>query len=378
LNEVAKRIASEIAVHGAISFAQFMELALYCPIFGYYEKKKDNPGRHGDFFTSVSVGPLFGELLGYQFAEWIEQFQVQQEESVHILEAGAHDGRLAKDILTWMRQSRPGLYERLEYWIVEPSLRRQQWQQAMLEDFPEKVAWTASLQQLRKGAKTSGVAPILGVPESGVRGIIFSNELLDSMPVQRWGWDARKREWFEWGVGMDERRFVWTRLKPSTVHGPQPGVPADLLPFLADGFVREIGAGAQEWWRSAAGLLQCGKLLTFDYGLTEEELLRPERSQGTLRAYKSHSISHDVLAAPGEQDLTAHVDFTAIQRAGESAGLRTAQIIFQEQFLMGILSQAEKNGVAIGNGPAERKRQFQTLTSPEHFGRLRVLLQEPG
>jgi len=155
LNEVAKRIANEIAVRGAISFARFMDLALYCPILGYYEKKKDSTGRRGDFFTSVSVGSLFGELLAYQFAEWIEQSlvqvpktRIQPEDSVHIVEAGAHDGCLAKDILTWLRQWRPALFDQLTYLIVEPSSRRQQWQRELLEEFSVLVIWIGDLQEL--------------------------------------------------------------------------------------------------------------------------------------------------------------------------------------------------------------------------------------
>src|SRR5205085_2631449 len=102
-----------------------MELALYCPVYGYYEKEADTIGRRGDYYTSVSVGSLFGELLAFQFAEWLEQCGVTKgaERQTQIVEAGAHDGKLAADILHWLREYRSELFNRLEYWILEPSAR---------------------------------------------------------------------------------------------------------------------------------------------------------------------------------------------------------------------------------------------------------------
>jgi SAM-dependent MidA family methyltransferase len=120
-------IREEISKSGAISFARFMELALYCPESGYYETKKDIVGRGGDFITSVSVGSLFGELLAFQFAEWLGTGERGQGTVVSILEAGAHDGRLAGDILGWLEANRPDVFGRIQYIIVEPSPIRQQW-----------------------------------------------------------------------------------------------------------------------------------------------------------------------------------------------------------------------------------------------------------
>jgi SAM-dependent MidA family methyltransferase len=177
---------------------------------------------------------------------------------------------------------------------------------------------------------------------------------------------------------MNQGRFVWARMKSKPKLGEDLSVPSDVLRFLPDGFVREICPSAQEWWRSAAGLLRWGKLMTIDYGLLAEELVRPERKAGTLRAYQRHTVTNDLLAAPGEQDITAHVDFTAIQRAGETAGLKTEQFTSQEQFLMRIIDRAEKNRVAVGDWSPGRKRQLPTLISPEHLGRFRVLVQGVG
>ena len=129
LNTIIRR---EIAARGVLSFARFMELALYCPVYGYYETKKDNPGQRGDFYTSVSVGKLFGQLLAFQFAEWLEAEVGSRKSEVRIVEAGAHDGQLAGDILTWLQSNRPKLFGQIKYCIIEPSMRRQEWQQGSL------------------------------------------------------------------------------------------------------------------------------------------------------------------------------------------------------------------------------------------------------
>lgn len=343
-----------------MSFARFMELALYCPIYGFYEKEPDTVGRRGDYYTSVSVGSLFGELLGFRFVEWLEEGQMTQ-----IVEAGAHDGKLAKDILGWMRTHHPMLFEHLEYWIIEPSERRRHWQMRQLSEFSDNVRWIEDVA----GAVKSG----------GVRGIIFSNELLDAMPARRLGWDAGNRVWFEWGVALEQGNFVWKRLSRDGLRqDPSLGMEIGngLLDVLPDGFATEWNPSAEKWWSNAAAALQCGTLMTIDYGLQSEEFFAPERPKGTLRAYRKHHIGGDLLAEPGEQDLTSHVNFTTIRRAGESQGLITDALLTQSQFLTQIASRTWGGESSFGEWTAERRRQFQTLTHPEHLGRpFRVLIQ---
>ena len=159
-----------------------MELALYCPIYGYYERERDIIGRRGDYYTSVSVGSLFGELLAFQFAEWLAESQVSSAkhrvpraegevgaaaEVIRIVEAGAHDGRLARDILAWMREYRPALFQRLEYWIVEPSEQRRGWQQGALAQFAAKLHWVRQLPELLSLPASS---PTNRQPSPSVRG----------------------------------------------------------------------------------------------------------------------------------------------------------------------------------------------------------------
>jgi SAM-dependent MidA family methyltransferase len=367
VTQTATILRQEIERTGVISFARFMEVALYCPDCGYYERPDSPIGRKGDFYTSVSTGGLFGKLLAFQFAQWLDAKPIGP---CQLVEAGAHDAQLACDILDGLRQHHPALLERLEYWIVEPSEKRQIQQRAKLEQFAGRVHWTKSFQDF---------------PNHAVTGVIFSNELLDAFPVHRLAWDRPAGKWFEWGVGLADDRLVWRRL-PSNPDGEdtllqQTGMPlsSELNAILPDGFLLDLCPNAAQWWRQAAARLRRGRLLTIDYGLTAEQFLSPEQAGGTLRAYHRHRPSADLLAHPGEQDLTAHVNFTPLQKAGEEAGLRTDEFCTQAQFLTNIAGHG-------GAGPSHPEhltpswaRQFHTLTHPEHLGRsFRVLVQSRG
>jgi SAM-dependent MidA family methyltransferase len=348
-------IRAEIAMNGFMRFDRFMELALYCPESGYYEQQRDTVGRRGDFITSVSTGELFGQLLAFQFAGWLEELRVA-DCGLRIVEAGAHDGKLAKDILSWLESNRPGLFQQLHYVILEPSKRRQAWQMEALKSFAPRVRWLSQLDG-------STVQPSTG--------IIFSNELLDAFPVRRFGWNAAEKKWFEWGVTAAAGKFVWAKIQHPEFRIQHP----ELEAVLPDNYTVEASPAAENWWRQAAGNLARGKLLAIDYGFTEDERFSPARTNGTLRAYFRHRVSDDLLSNVGGQDLTAHVNFSAIQKAGEEAGLTTENVCTQPQFLTRILERAVREK-SFGEWSAGRARQFQTLTHPEHLGRaFRVLVQ---
>jgi SAM-dependent MidA family methyltransferase len=350
-------IEDELKLRGPMSFARFMELALYCPNFGYYERPEASPGRRGDYYTSVSVGPLFGELLAGRFAGLLVAMPDRKRQ---ILEAGAHDGQLALDMLRRLKTHRPDVLDSLEYWILEPSARRRQSQEITLAEFQGRIRWFESWDAL---------------PSSGVCGVIFSNELLDAMPVHRLGWDAASGKWFEWGVTSEGGRFVWKKLKMIDAGVTAPVLPKELLAVLPDGFSTEVCPAATNWWCRAAQTLRGGKLLAFDYGLMAEQFFTPERKNGTLRAYHQHHATHDILERAGEQDITASVNFTAIRYAGESAGLVTETFATQSQFLTDIVAASAKDP-GFYEWFAPHSRQFQTLTHPEHLGQsFQVLVQ---
>ena len=362
LSPVAGIIAEEIQKQGVMSFARFMELALYCPVYGYYEKEGDTVGRQGDYYTSVSVGGLFGELLGWQFAEWLDS---RPANAYQIIEAGAHRGILAADILGWMRKWRPELFDRIEYWILEPSERRREWQQRTLKDWTDKLGWASDWAQLARAS-----------PAEMVPRVIFSNELLDAMPTHRVGWDAAGGKWSEWGVTLERGRFVWARMGPAEDRIARLCPAAQPPPELPEGFTFEVSLAAAEWWQKAAESLTTGWLVAFDYGLTQEEFFYPERKGGTLRAYCRHQLQADLLANPGEQDLTAHVNFSLIQRTGEQAGLTTQGLWSQAQFLTQAVSRIWEAREGFPEWTQSRTRQFQTLTHPEHLGRAMKVLEQ--
>ncbi|NBV23470.1 MAG: hypothetical protein EBS05_16315 [Proteobacteria bacterium] len=382
---LAEILREEIARNGPLPCARFMELALYHPEYGYYESDRSVVGQRGDFYTSVSVGELFGQLLAYQFAAWLDECRKRNAEGgppdapLQIVEAGAHDGQLAEDILFWLKRRRPELLERVEYWILDPSERRQEWQRRRLSMFGSRVRWFANWGEVQQAG--------------GVTGIIFANELLDAFPVHRLAWIAAEQRWCEWGVRTMADRFLWTRLPElhanvaaladpaAALSNLDPSLRASawtsLAPVLPDGFVLECAPFAELWWNIAAQSLRRGKLLTFDYGHTGGEIINPTKPHGTLRAYRDHHLVDDVLAMPGEQDITAHVNFAAITHAGERAGLATVELTEQSRYLTRIVQRTMQPPSVFGEWTRERGRQFQTLSHPDHLGRsFSVLVQE--
>jgi SAM-dependent MidA family methyltransferase len=353
MSELAAQLREQISREGPMPFAEFMRRALYDPQNGYYASPHEQIGKRGDFFTSVSVGPFFGELLAFQFARWLESLP-HRPAKLHIVEAGAHDAQLARDILEALQRTEPQTFASVEYWLVEPSPARRAVQKGRLAEF-KNVQWTDTLGDLR----------------GNVHGVIFSNELLDAFPVHPFAWNAALREWQELGVALGGDGFAWTQLSQPCIQPPS--LPGELLDVLPDGYIVELAPAISTWWREAAAALAIGKLLTIDYGATLEELLSPSRPRGTLRAYSKHQATADVLRNPGEQDITAHVNFSEVRRAGEASGLRTETFTTQSQFLTSI---ARELWTRRGSWPQPQVRQFQTLTHPEHLGRpFRVLVQ---
>lgn len=353
MNPLGTHLREHIQRFGPMPFAEFMRQALYDSTHGYYSRDARKIGKRGDFMTSVSVGAFFGELLAFQFARWIGWIR-DQANAVQIVEAGAHDGQLARDVLESLHENEPSILALLEYWIVEPHAGRRAGQQKTLAPF-SNVRWFETLDEIK----------------GRVHGIIFSNELLDALPAHPFAWNATARRFEEIGVGLMGDSFAWTRLPQPTIAPPK--FPPELLDVLPDGYVFELSPDASRWWTAAASALKRGWLLTIDYGGVLEELLSPGRTSGTMRAYSQHRVSADVLANPGEQDITTHVNFSEIQRAGEAGGLKTVALTTQSQFLTGIARELWRSR---GSWPQHQVRQFQTLTHPEHLGRpFRVLVQ---
>jgi SAM-dependent MidA family methyltransferase len=301
--------------------------------------------------------------LAGRFADWLEAIPGKK---VQLVEAGAHGVQLALDILSELEAKNASCWPRLEYWLIEPSRRRRTWQAQRLARFADRIRWMDAPEDFGDGV---------------VHGIIFSNELLDAFPVTRLRWSARTGTWGEMGVTAGPAGFEWVTLPTMAERVKEllneAGliVPPDLARVLTDGFILDLAEGAGHWWRSAAAALKQGVLMTVDYGLVAEGFLSPSRAGGTLRAYRQHRVATDVLADPGEQDLTSHVNFSQLARAGESVGLTSEPLVDQSQFLLAIARDLWERLRVDRLAPAE-VRQLQTLTHPEHLGsRFRVLVQ---
>lgn len=323
-----------------------MAAALYEPGLGYYARDPRPIGRHGDFFTSVSVGPLFGEILARRFLRhWHE---AGNPDRWRIIECGAHDGTLAADVLAALARLEPRAHAALEYAIPEPLENLHAAQRRTLQPHARTV-------RLLRDPRDLAAHPLPG--------IAFGNEVLDALPCHIVEW--RVGRWLECRVGLAADEFVW-----QPVEITDPALHAALAPLggpFPDGHRTEVRTGIREFLAPLASALDHGVMLWLDYGFERADFHQPARSSGTLRTFMNHRAGEDPLAAPGEADITAHVDFTALAEAASSLGGRPSPLRSQGAWLTAnarewLLSQE-------GNPDANLLRQFQTLTHPAHLGR---------
>ena len=335
-----------MAAEGDLSFSDFMATALYHPEFGYYAQGIQQVGRGGDFFTSVSVGSLFGELLARRFLrEW---FDSGKPTRWRIIECGAHDGTLAADILASLKQLSAQAYTALEYAIAEPLAVLRQAQREKLSLFSEHTRHVSNAAELS---------------DEPLPGIAFGNEVLDALPCDLIEW--RGDCWLERRVAMDEAgRLIW---QTSEIHDPR--LLSKLRALGSDfpkGYRSELRSGLQEFLAPLAHALSSGLMLWLDYGFERADYYHPTRREGTLRTFSKHRAGEDPLVFPGELDITAHVDFTAVEEAAQALGWQ--KTIFRNQGAW--LTEIARDWLLEMEGqprPAEL-RQFQTLTHPAQLG----------
>lgn len=325
-----------------------MSAALYHPRHGYYTRGARRIGRHGDFFTSVSVGPLFGSLLARRFLRhWRESGSPGRW---RITECGAHDGKLAADILAAVQSLDPDAAGALEYAICEPLPTLQTLQQETLRDSPVKIRFATH------------PADLAGDP---LPGIVHGNELLDALPFHVVEW--RDCRWHELGVALDDSQsFVW---HARVVDDPELAAALEKLGAgFPDGYRTEIRPRFRDFLEPCVRGLRPGKSLMFwiDYGFERVDYYHPDRVSGTLRTFSNHRAADNPLVCPGEADITAHVDFTAVAEAVAALGGAPAPLQTQGTWLTRIsrdwlLAQE-------GNPDPKSLRQFQTLTHPAQLG----------
>lgn len=332
-----------------ITFAAYMEMVLYAPEMGYYARTPDRIGSRGDFFTSPHLGVDFGEMLAVQLAEMWEL--LGRPQPFMVVEMGAGQGLLAKDILNYWQGQYPGLLA--DYVIVETSAAMRRCQQQVLLDQPVRwVAW-ADLS-----------------PES-ITGCLFSNELIDALPVhQVVVKDGVLQEVY---VTIDNNNQLQEILgTPSTPRLLEYFEQAEIPIFsYEDGYRTEVNLAAIDWLQTVSSKLNKGYLLSIDYGYTSQRYYNPQRSQGTLQCYYQHRYHSNPYLHIGQQDLTAHVDFTSLIRQGNLCGLQELGFTKQGMFLMA-LGLADR---IAEPGTLERRQALHQLIEPIGLGGFGVLLQ---
>jgi len=359
ISPLQSRLIERIRTNGPITFAAYMEACLYDPEFGYYSGVTDR--RRADYYTSVDVSPVFGRLLARQLEE---MWRIAGRPTPFtIVEAGAASGRLAKHILDFAEESLRDFYEALQYVAVEISPSRRELLRAALA------------RHIAAGRASSGDE----LPSDVLCGCIFSNELLDALPVHRVVMQAEGlREIF---VDSDGERLIERELPPSSPEIPEFFQRQNIA--LRAGQQAEAGLAACRWIEDAGRRLRRGFVLTVDYGHEARELYDERHMNGTLLAYSQHRTSEDFYRAPGEQDLTAHLNFTALDLSGQRAGLKLAGLTSQTNFL---LELARKNNFADLESDewsememTRARLSFQNLVNPEGMGEtFRVMIQQKG
>jgi SAM-dependent MidA family methyltransferase len=303
-------LLSDIIIHhigeeGPISFHDFMEMALYHPNKGYYTAAQDRIGQRGDFYTSSSLTPAFGAMIGRQLEE---MWKLLGTNPFTVVECGAGTGTLARDILAYLKENKK-LYAQLNYCIIEKSPAMREKEKAQL---PERVSWLNGIQDL---------------PE--FTGCILSNELLDNFPVHQVVMEEKLMEVF---VGY-ENGFV-ELLQPAS--RALADYLAELHVVLPKGFRTEINLGATQWIKQMAASLKRGYVLTIDYGDRSGPLYSGRRNCGTVLCYHKHTISDNPYLNIGEQDITTHVNFSALCHWGFKNGLLCCGLTSQASFLLAL------------------------------------------
>ena len=383
-NVIAQQVAN--SPNQRITFADYMDLALYHPQQGYYSTRAITIGAQGDFFTSPHLGSDFGELLAEQFVDMWRS--LGQPSPFTLLEMGAGQGILATDILQYLQQQYPDFFQVIEYVVVErsPTLRLQQQQRLRSH---KHIAESTSIRWCTWDE----------IPVDSIVGCCFSNELVDAFPVHQVVLtEGELREVYVTLTSSssapdaipDTIQFAEALGELSTTQLTEyfdlVGIPLLSGPY-PEGYRTEVNLAALSWLQTVADRLQHGYLLTIDYGYPATRYYSPVRSEGTLQCYYQHRYHNNPYLYVGYQDITAHVDFTALERQGDRCGLKQVGLIQQGLFLMALglgdriaaishtdLSQPGQSLQTL----LARRETLHALASPMGLGNFNVLIQSKG
>ena len=317
MNSLEQKIVERIRREGTISFESFMDMALYDSEFGYYVSQGQRIGREGDFYTSSHLHPIFGVMVGKQIAEMWDLMGCP--ERFTIVEMGAGEGYVCKDMLDYLNQAGSGgqrpessFYQTLQYLIVERNELQRHRQQERLNAYKEKIRWISDIREA-----------------GAVRGCIFSNELLDAFPVHLVRMEDKLREIF---VNHNGITFIDQTGDLSSDAIAEYFRNAGIE--LAVGYTTEVNLRIRDWLLDINAVLEKGFVFTIDYGHPAEEYYSEDRNRGTLLCYHNHEFSEDPYQNIGDQDMTSHVNFSAVKRWGEEIGLRALGYCSQGSFFL--------------------------------------------
>ncbi len=351
-----------------ITFAEYMDLVLYHPQRGYYATEAVNIGKQGDFITSPHWGPDFGELLAEQLRE-IWQI-LKKPRPFTVVEMGAGQGILAANILSYLHEQDEKLWEVLEYVIIEKSAGMREEQKQRLNT--DKVKWRTWDE----------------IEEESLIGCFFSNELIDALPVhQVLVEDKQLKEVYVTAKRLtnSEIKFVETTGEISTnkiaEYFELLGI--DLRSDVDSGYRSEVNLAALDWLDAVGKKWQRGYILTIDYGYSAERYYHPNRREGTLQCYYQHRRHNDPYWNIGMQDLTAHVNFTALEKQGNLLGLKNVGFTQQGLFLMALGLGDKLNQLSTESGLSisevlTRREALHSLMDPMGLGGFGVLVQSKG
>ncbi len=353
--ELVNIIKNRIKEKGSISFKEFMDIALYYPELGYYTSDKSKIGGYGDFFTSSELDPVFGQLLAKQFAEIFKKLNT---DNFQIVEIGAGKGYLAYDILSTLKDEYPNVFEKTTYFIIEKSPYHIKLQKELLKDF-KNVAWKQD---------------IIDFEDNSIEGVIFSNELFDAFPVDV----IRKKngQIYQIFITLDENDNVIEIEKPASQEITE--YLNQLKINLPEGMTTEVNLDAKDYIMKIAEKLKKGYIITIDYGYPSKELYKPYRMKGTLLCYHKHKYSENFYENVGLQDITSHVNFSALSYYGKLKDLETVGFTDQAHFLtnLGLLEIFETLQEIGDYRSYERMNRLKTLVIPKGMGeKFKVLVQ---
>jgi SAM-dependent MidA family methyltransferase len=356
---LAAILTEHIRARGPITFAKYMDACLYDPQHGYYTRAEQSPRR--DYFTSVDASPIFGRLLARQFQEmWV---QLGRPAEFLLVEPGAASGNLAAQVLDFTAESFPEFYSALQYVAVERSAARH----------------AAAAPALAPHLAAKHFAMVSDMPAQIPCGCIFSNEFVDALPVHRLVREGNDLREIYVGSGTNGLCEQFGSLSSPALaeYLTEQGI------RLQEGQLAEVNLDACAWIAEMRARLGRGFVLTIDYGHEAEELYNHLHMRGTLLAYEKHRASENFFCAPGQQDLTAHVNFTALDRHGSRAGLQRTGFTSQSNFLLSVARRgdfADLQSPTMSESQQTRARLlFKTLIYPEGMGdTFQVLIQHKG